>query len=203
MQEKTKVWDPAVRLFHWALVLFFTVSYLTGETGSLIHVYSGYVVLVLLLFRFVWGLIGTRYARFGDFVKGPAQVWRYTHSLFNGNPIHYQGHNPLGGWMVLALLLSLALSVWSGLELYATEGRGPLAGNTPVLINTAAASEVEDEGGHARGHETWEEVHEAFANLTLLLVMLHIIGVPITSRLHRENLVKAMITGYKNVPPGG
>lgn len=201
MQEKVKVWDSAIRVFHWTLVLLFTVSYLTGETESLVHVYSGYGVLALVLFRLVWGLIGTRYARFSEFVRGPAPVWRYVRSLVRGQPIHYLGHNPLGGWMVLALLLSLALSVWSGLELYATEGKGPLAGNSPALAEVAAAHEDESAGGHAPEHEAWEDVHEFFANLTLLLVILHIMGVLIACRLHRENLVKAMITGYKKIQP--
>lgn len=200
MQEKIKVWDPAIRVFHWTLVLLFAISYLTGETEGLLHIYSGYGVLALLLFRLVWGLIGTRHARFSDFVKGPSAVLRYLRSLFRGQPIHYPGHNPLGGWMVLALLLFLALTVWSGLELYATEGLGPLAANSPAPVATAFASEDEDESGHAPGHETWEEVHEVFANLTLLLVILHIAGVLAACRLHRENLVKAMITGYKLRP---
>lgn len=200
MQEKVKVWDLAIRVFHWALVLLFTVSYLTGETESLVHIYSGYGVLGLLLFRLVWGVIGTRYARFSDFVRGPSAVLRYLRSLFRGQPIHYLGHNPPGGWMVLALLLFLALTVWSGLELYATEGLGPLAANSAAPVATAIASEDEDESGHAPGHETWEEIHEIFANLTLLLVILHIAGVLVACRLHRENLIRAMITGYKTKP---
>lgn len=202
MHQKIKVWDPAIRLFHWLLVLLFTVSYLTGEGEGPLHVYSGYGVLGLLLFRLIWGVIGTRHARFVDFVKGPATVLRYLRSLLQGRSLHYLGHNPLGGWMALALLLSLALSVWSGLELYATEGYGPLAGNGSALIRQAAVDEGEDASGHAPGHEMWEDAHEFFANLTLLLVILHIIGVGIASRLHRENLVRAMITGYKKIPPG-
>lgn len=203
MERRIKVWDLAVRLFHWTLVLLFAVSYLTGESESQVHIYSGYGIIALLLFRIFWGFAGSRHARFTDFVKGPRAVLVYARAIIRREPIHFQGHNPLAGWMVLALLLSLSLSVWTGLELYATEGHGPLAGNGDELIRQASADGREDESGHAPGHEMWEELHEFFANFTLFLVILHIVGVAVSSRLHRENLVRAMISGYKKIPPGG
>lgn len=205
MVNRIKVWDIAVRLFHWSLVILFVVAYLTGEEhdlGEEIHAYIGYAIIGLLVFRILWGIVGTRYARFTNFVHGPATVIQYTKSMLNDKPIHYVGHNPLGGWMVIALLVSLSITSWTGLETYASEGKGPLAHTTFNLINTANADDHERERKHAHDHESdgeefWKEIHEAFTYLTILLIVLHVTGVVIASRLHRENLVKAMLTGYK------
>lgn len=206
-EEQVKVWDIGVRLFHWTLVVLFAVSYLSGDDESLLHIYSGYGVAALIVFRIVWGVVGTRYARFADFVRGPKATMDYVRSLFSGKPIHYLGHNPLGGWMVVALLLSLVGTCWSGLEAYAVEGHGPLARQESFFIRSALAQGDEDEGENAQengkkngGDEFWEETHEVLANLSLVLVVLHIAGVAVGSVMHRENLVKAMIKGYKNTP---
>lgn len=199
---QVKVWDIGVRIFHWSLVVLFTVAYLSGDEMETLHEVAGYGVLVLLAFRLVWGVIGSKYARFSDFIYGPKAVLGYAQSLRIGKPIHYLGHNPLGGWMVIALLLSLLLTTWTGLELYATEGKGPLASLDTPVIAAAQAGEREhedDEGGD--GHEFWEEVHEFFSNLTLLLVFVHIGGVVLSSIAHRENLARAMVTGYKKQQP--
>ncbi len=168
MQERTvKVWDLGVRTFHWSLVMLFVIAYLTGDEESDVHVVSGYAIGALLVFRLVWGFIGGRYARFSQFVTGPAEVRRYLTSLIQGSPKHYLGHNPAGGWMVILLLVSLSAAVLSGL--YAE-------------------------------NEFWEEVHEFFASVTVLLVAIHILGVLVASLLHGENLVRAMITGEKREP---
>lgn len=201
-EERVKVWDIGVRLFHWTLVLLFAVSYLTGEDESLVHIYAGYGVIALIVFRLVWGGVGTRYARFTDFVRGPRATMDYARSMLSGKPARYLGHNPLGGWMVIALLLSLAGACWSGLEAYAVEGHGPLAQQESFFIQSAFADDDEDEEEHDKengGDEFWEEVHEVLSNLTLLLVVLHIAGVVVASVIHREKLVKSMIDGYKNV----
>jgi len=198
MAQTMKVWDPLVRIFHWSLVVLFVVSYVTGDDESMVHIYSGYGVLGLVAFRIVWGVIGTRYARFSDFVRGPAQVMAYTRALLAGRPLRFLGHNPLGGWMVVLLLVSLALTCWSGLEAYAAEGKGPLAAASVSLIPVAMAHG--DEEGHAgkrEGDKFWKEIHEFLSNLTLGLVLVHIAGVFVASRMHKENLVKAMITGRK------
>lgn len=216
-EDRVKVWDVAVRVFHWSLVVLFTVSYLSGEDDSMLHIYSGYGVIGLIVFRLFWGFAGTKYARFSDFVHGPKVTIEYARSLLSGKARHYLGHNPLGGWMVVALLLSLAGATWSGLEAYGAEGYGPLASKQPIFIKSAFAhgdkkhdddrEERESAVGEANsngerdkeneGDEFWEETHEVFVNLSLLLVFLHIAGVLVSSALHRENLVKAMITGYK------
>lgn len=201
-EERVKVWDIGVRLFHWTLVVLFTVSYLSGDDESMLHVYAGYGVIALVAFRILWGFVGTRYARFSDFIRGPKTTMGYARSLLSGKPIHYLGHNPLGGWMVIALLLSLAGACWSGLEAYAAEGHGPLAQQESLFIQSALAHGDEAEGKNGKengGDEFWEETHEVLANLSLLLVVLHIAGVAVASVMHRENLVKAMIKGYKNI----
>jgi cytochrome b len=201
-EERVKVWDIGVRLFHWTLVVLFTVAYLSGDDEDMLHIYAGYGVIALIAFRILWGVVGTRHARFADFVYGPKATMDYARSLFSGKPIHYLGHNPLGGWMVIALLLSLAGACWSGLEAYAAEGHGPLAHQESIFIQSALAHGDEDGAENGRengGDEFWEEAHEVLANLSLLLVFLHIAGVAVASVVHRENLVKAMIKGYKNI----
>jgi cytochrome b len=179
------VWDPLVRVFHWSLVASFTVAYLSGEGEVLgLHAWAGYIIGALILFRLLWGLVGPRHARFADFVFTPATVLAYGRDLLRGKAQRYLGHNPLGGAMVIALLVMLSLATVTGLALYgATEAAGPLA---RMMRGTR----------HGFG-EALEEVHEFFSNLTLILVALHIGGVLVSSLLHRENLVRAMITGRK------
>lgn len=214
--NQIRVWDPLVRLFHWSLVATFTLAYFSGEEESLVHVYAGYVVAGLLAFRLVWGVVGTRYARFSNFLYSPQRTVEYLKSLFSGAPEHYTGHNPAGGWMIIMLLVSLLLTSYTGLKVYGLEGHGPLADGGPevVLVTPAYADDDDDEDedeehGEHEGHEVgeeeseaeefWEEVHEFFANFTVLLVLIHVAGVVVASRLHRENLVRAMITGNKAV----
>ncbi|MGD8927073.1 MAG: cytochrome b/b6 domain-containing protein [Thioalkalispiraceae bacterium] len=196
-EERVKVWDIAVRVFHWSLVLSFTIAYLSGEEEDQLHIISGYVVLGLIAFRIIWGFIGTRYARFWNFIYSPRHILAYTRSLMSGKPLHYLGHNPLGGLMILALLSSLLITIWSGLELEALEGEGPLAVKTEMIKPVYADSDRHEHEGEHEGDEFWEDVHEFFANLTLVLVFLHIAGAIFASVVHRENLVKAMVTGYK------
>lgn len=202
MKNEIRVWDPLVRIFHWTLVAGFTIAYLTGEEGSNLHINSGYLVLGLITFRVVWGFIGTRYARFSDFVYSRQAVTRYLKSLLSRKPEHYTGHNPAGGWMVIVMLVTLFVVSVSGLKLYAVEeGLGPLAGPLPTvtLISPAFADSDsdEDKGGKNFSEEFWEEIHEASANFMLFLVFVHIAGVIIAGRLHHENLVRAMLTGKK------
>jgi len=202
-ENTIQVWDIAVRVFHWSLLVSFVVAYLTAEDESILHIYSGYAVLGLIVFRVLWGVIGSRYARFSDFVYSPTVVFGYLKDLVHKKPGHYIGHNPAGGWMVLALLLGLFVISVSGLKLYAIEeGRGPLAAvNVELsLIPVAHADRDEHEDrktGNNQDEEDWEEIHELSTNLTLLLIFLHITGVVVSSRLHGENLVRAMITGKK------
>lgn len=204
MSNEIRVWDPLVRLFHWGLVVAFTIAYLSGDEENSLHVYSGYAVLGLISFRVLWGFIGTRYARFSQFVTSPGTVIQYLKDLLARKPKHYTGHNPAGGWMVLALLLTLFVVTVSGLKVYAIEeGLGPLAAEAPALtlISPAYADDDEhDDGEHEKeeaAEEFWEEIHEASSNFMLLLIFLHIAGVIVSSRLHDENVVKAMFSGKK------
>lgn len=215
MSNKIRVWDPLVRIFHWSLVLAFTIAYLSGDEESNLHIYAGYIVLGLITFRVLWGFIGSQYARFSNFVYSPKAVIQYLKSLMAKNPKHYLGHNPAGGWMIIAMLICLVVVTVTGLKVYAIEeGRGPLASDTSALtmINSSYAESDEDEAyereenernetgqnEHEKGEEFWEEIHEISSNLMLLLIFLHVAGVIISGRLHNENLVKAMFTGNKN-----
>jgi cytochrome b len=197
---RVKVWDIAVRVFHWSLVVLFFTAYLSGDDDSLLHVYAGYGVLALVAFRVVWGFIGTRHARFTDFVRGRAATASYLKSVVAFRPQHYLGHNPAGGWMIVALLACLIATCWSGLLVYGAQGHGPLAGVEIRYVPVAMAhDERKASGGEGDGgeHGFWGEVHETLSNLTLALVFLHIAGALVSSAIHRENLVKAMVTGYK------
>ena len=201
MTKQIKVWDPLVRAFHWSLVLAFFVAYLSGEEESDIHIYSGYIVLGLITFRLIWGFIGSKYARFSNFVSAPKTIISHIKDMASGHPRHYLGHNPAGGAMIIALLLSLAIVSYSGLKVLAIEeGEGPLASNTVELslIKSAYADDDEHEEEEEE-EEFWEEIHEASANFVLFLIFLHVAGVIVSGRLHKENLIKAMITGNKEL----
>ena len=204
MNTEIRVWDPLVRIFHWSLVAGFSIAYLTGEEESLVHIYSGYAVLGLIIFRVLWGFIGSRYARFSDFLYSPKTVSEYLKGLASQKPKHYIGHNPAGGWMVILMLLGLFAVSYSGLKLYAVEeGLGPLAGDAPtVTLISPAYADDDDDDEEEGGEEFWEEIHEASANFMLFLVFLHIAGVIVSGRLHNENLVKAMLTGKKTQKNG-
>jgi cytochrome b len=174
--EKTRilVWDLPVRAFHWLLALSFAGAFLTAESERVrdVHVALGYTFVGLIAFRIVWGLVGSRHARFTAFVRGPRAVGRYLRSLAAGRPEHHAGHNPAGGWAIVAMLvLGLAVAA-SGYAVYS------------------------DIGGHAL-----EELHEGAANAMLALVVVHIAAVLASSLLHRENLVAAMLTGRKRSAP--
>ena len=183
MKNEIRVWDPLVRLFHWALVGAFAIAWLTEDEFMTLHSYAGYTIAGLLLFRLLWGFVGPRYARFSDFVRSPSTVLAYLKSLKAFKAQRFIGHNPAGGAMILALLLSLMVTSFTGIMAYGAIGSGPLAG--------WFASQS------SYGAEWLEEIHEFFANFTLLLVIAHLGGVVVESLLHRENLVKSMLTGYK------
>jgi len=173
-RRTVRVWDAPVRVFHWLLVLCFAGAYLSAESERwrLVHVTLGYTMGGLVAFRILWGLVGTRYARFTNFVRGPAAVARYVGSIVRGRPEHHLGHNPAGALAIVALLVLAAAVTASGWATY---------------------NEV---GGN------WlEEGHEVAANLMLALVGAHILGAVVSSWLHRENLVGAMVDGRKQGRP--
>ena len=190
---REKVWDIAVRVFHWSLAAAFFVAYFTEDEVLWLHVWAGYVVGGLIVFRILWGAIGTRHARFSDFFFAPGTILGYFADLLRLRARRYRGHSPAGAAMVFAMLIGLAATVWSGLETYAIEeNAGPLASSVRQVTL----------GGAARAGEFWEEVHELLGNAVMVMVALHIAGVAWASLAHRENLVRAMITGMKQRRPG-
>lgn len=164
-----RVWDPLVRVFHWSLVAGMAYEFVF-EPGTIIHNTLGQVLLVLIAMRVVWGFVGSKHARFSDFVRGPWVVLGYVRDIFTGHPRRHLGHNPAGGAMVLALLLAVAVTAGSG-----------------WLMTTNALW----------GEEWIEELHEGAAWITLALIAAHVAGVILASLQHRENLVKSMLTGRK------
>lgn len=168
--KRTLVWDLPTRIFHWLLATSFAGAYVTAESERLrdVHELLGYTALGLVLFRLLWGVVGTRYARFASFPLSPRAVLDYLKSLLMRSPRHYFGHNPTGSWAIvcmLLLLLSLGATGW------------------------AQAVEF--------GPEWLEDLHEGLANAMLALALVHVAAVLLSSALHRENLVRAMLDGYK------
>jgi len=167
---RVKVWDIALRLFHWSLVSAYVLAWLSADEWDRFHNQVGYVVAALIGLRIIWGLVGSTHARFSDFIYKPSTVLRYLRDSLVGKARRYIGHNPAGGAMVAVLLLSLIGVTVSGIAM------------TSNMF---------------WGSEWVEDIHELFANMTLALVALHILGVIYSGYEHRENLVKAMITGFK------
>ena len=168
------VWDAPVRVFHWLLAACFIGAFVTAESERwrLLHVTLGYTVGGLVVFRLLWGLLGTRYARFRSFVRGPRAVKAYLLSLWRGQASHSVGHNPAGALAIVGLLAAALVLVASGWATFHDLGGGWL-----------------------------EELHEGVANAMLALVAVHVVGVAVSSRLHHENLVRAMVTGRKQGTP--
>jgi cytochrome b len=200
-KDRIQVWDLFVRASHWLIAIGFFVAYFTEEDAMTVHAWAGYLVGALLVLRIVWGLVGPRYARFSNFIYTPGAVLNYFWALVTGHAKRYVGHSPAGGAMIILLMVSLAATVGTGLIVYAQEhAAGPL---TPFIAQTQQTGAVngvvrEDAKGEGREHESaFEEVHETLANVTLALVMFHVLGVILASFVHRENLVAAMITGRK------
>ncbi len=164
------VWDPLVRLFHWGIVASFAIAWFSAARSDDVHMWAGYVAAVLVAFRLVWGLAGTRHARFIDFVRSPLAVIAYLRDISVGREARYLGHNPAGGAMILVLLAALLLTAFSG-----------------WLETTDAYYGV-----------SWvQDTHSYAAHGILVLVALHVGGVALASVRHKENLVRAMITGRK------
>ena len=196
-----QVWDPFVRMAHWTIALAFFVAYLTEDDLTTVHVWVGYVVGVLVLARIVWGFVGPRHARFTGFVTDPITAIRYLWDLMLARATRYIGHSPAGGAMVIALLVFLAATVATGLIRYAEDGGGllaPLYGQTSSAEPQALAR-GENEREERGGESAFGEAHEVIANVTLGLVIFHILGVLLASFAHQENLAKAMVTGRKRI----
>jgi cytochrome b len=170
VQSKVLVWDWPVRTFHAAFALLFALAYALGDSERWrnVHVALGYGILALIAFRIVWGLVGTRPARFASFVRGPRAVRDYLAGVLRGAPAAHAGHNPAGGWAIVALL-----------------GLGAATGISGWL-------RYQELGG-----DGMEELHEWLAGAWLALVAVHVLAVVLSSLLHRENLALAMLTGRK------
>ena len=174
-QPGFRVWDLVVRFGHWGLVGSVAAAWWTRAGGAEWHERIGYLSLALVALRLVWGWAGTRYARFSQFVRSPVAVLRYAGQVWLHKEPRHLGHNPLGGWMIVALLLNIAL-----------------VGATGWLYTT-------DEYW---GVKWVDQLHYALAVSLLVLVALHVCGVIVASRRHRENLVAAMVHGAKRPPVG-
>jgi len=175
-----KVWDRFVRLAHWTLVACVLAAWLTGElkieSAQPLHEWLGYAALAVIAARLVWGFTGPRYARFAQFIAGPARTLGYAGRVLRGSEPRYLGHNPLGGWMIVLLL--------------ATAATASLTGWLSITDRYWGVAWV-------------QETHEVLSNALIALAVLHVAGVVVTSVRHRENLVAAMWTGRKRPPAGG
>jgi len=184
--QQTKIWDIFIRIFHWSLLATFAITYLTEDDFPVLHTYAGYTMMALIALRLIWGVIGSRHARFSSFIVKPSAVIEYMKEVVQFRAKRYLGHNPAGGVMVVALLISLSMTLLFGLLTYgAAEFSGPLASLAGGVNDTVA--------------NIFKELHEFFANFTVLLVALHVFGVAIASFQHGENLVRSMLTGYKRI----
>jgi cytochrome b len=194
------IWDLFVRFGHWLLAAGFLVAYLTEDDLLTVHVWAGYLVGVIVCLRIVWGFIGSKHARFRDFLYSPRQALSYLLDVVRRRAKRYLGHSPAGAVMVYALLVAILATTFSGLVVYAYDkNAGPLAG---VIGNQYVGMTSEERDRASESVEDfWEETHEVLANLTLFLVVLHIGGVVLSSLAHRENLVRAMVTGRKRDEP--
>ena len=198
-----RVWDPLVRVFHWGLVAAFATAWLTADEVQPIHEVAGYTVAGLVAFRLIWGFAGSRYARFTQFVKGPGTTLAYLGSMLRGQERRYLGHNPAGAAMIVALLLTLSGTAFTG-WLMAEPDRVAMLPAMPQIVAPAWADDVGDEYGEGgEVEDPLKEVHETLANLMLLLVAAHVGGVVLASIRHRENLARAMMTGDKRAPEPG
>lgn len=198
-----RVWDPLVRVFHWSLVATFATAWLSADEVQPVHEFAGYTIAGLVAFRLIWGVVGSRHARFAQFVKGPRATLAYLGTLLRGSERRYLGHNPAGAAMIVALLLTLSGTAFTG-WLMAEPARLAMLPGLPQIVTPAWADDGDEEdGGESEGEDLLEEVHETLANLMLLLVALHLGGVVLASVRHRENLARAMLTGDKRAPGPG
>ncbi len=182
-RQRIRVWDPLVRIFHWSLAICFLVAYVVEDDRLNLHVLAGSIIFGLIIFRLVWGIMGTEHSRFADFICSFKQIKQHLLDLVSLRPACHIGHTPIGGVMIILLLLGLLLLTLSGVILYAQEGAHlPFAGLMAVDLDTALFI---------------ENLHGWIANMLALLVLFHIAGVLLESLLQKQNLVRAMITGYK------
>ncbi|HVY04378.1 MAG TPA: cytochrome b/b6 domain-containing protein [Burkholderiales bacterium] len=182
--HRVRTWDLPVRAFHWLLVLLVLLQITTASIGGNAmewHARGGYVILALLLFRVLWGFVGGTHARFADFLRGPRAVIGYARALFAGSPAPHRGHNPLGGWSVMAMVVSLLLQASTG-----------LFANDDVILEGPLAKHVSE-----RTSAIATKIHDVNAVVLLSLVCLHIAAIVYYLAAKKQNLILPMITGRK------
>jgi cytochrome b len=180
------VWDLPTRLFHWTLVVLMIAQWWTAQSSSTMdwHVWGGYAVLTLVLFRLIWGFAGSETARFSHFVRGPGTTLVYVRALLRGQTLHYLGHNPLGGWSILAMLVLLLVQAGTG-----------LFANDDILIEGPLYSWV------SKSTSNWlTTIHKLNFNLLLLMIAIHVAAVLFYLLVKRENLIHPMLSGSKHLP---
>ena len=185
--QTVPVWDLPTRLFHWTLVALMIAQWLTAEFGSAMdwHVWGGYAILALVVFRLIWGFVGSDTARFSNFVRSPSAALEYVKALLRGETPLYLGHNPMGGWSIVAMLV--LLSIQAGTGLFANDDimtEGPLY----PWVSKATSDWL-------------TTVHRINFNLLLLVVAIHISAVLFYLLVKRENLIHPMLSGRKHLPP--
>lgn len=184
--ELRKIWDFPTRIFHWALVITVGTGWILGQFGPFIktwHFYCGYAVIALLAFRLLWGFVGAKPSRFASFIYGPRAILGYMAHMFQRRPSNWPGHNPMGGWSAIAMLIALAVQAGTGL--FADDdiaNAGPFAGYV---------------GKEMRGELT--ALHHLNSKLILALVVLHVGVIAFYFLWKRENLIRPMLTGWKSV----
>lgn len=182
--REVAIWDLSTRIFHWLLVVAVATAYITAEEQGIlfvIHTLAGYMVVLLLTYRLIWGVIGSPRSRFADFVRGRTTLRAYGQALLRLEPPRFIGHNPFGGWMIVLMLAALAVTVCLGLL---SGHRGGAGGLLLPLVFGAGAEGLGD-------------LHGFFGNLVVILAGIHVCGVIGDWLLTRENLTRAMITGRK------
>ena len=182
------VWDGFVRVFHWSLVTLFAVSVASGKVGGEWidwHMKSGYAILALVTFRLMWGFVGGEYARYVSFLTGPIRALKFAKGLLGKTHVHVIGHNPVGGWMVMVLLLLLAMQATLGLF-----SNDEIATTGPLARYVSDATSI-----------TLMGRHRTIGNILLALVGIHIAAVLFHVIVKKENLIRAMFSGKKALPP--
>lgn len=180
--DRVRVWDVPVRVFHWSIVGLVALSWGSVENGYMkLHLWSGLILLTLLLFRIAWGFFGSTTARFSDFARGPSRAVGYLRAVARGEQQAHAGHNPAGGWMVMSLLAVLLLQAGTGL--FANDG---------VRFNAPLAAQIS-----SGLSDRLTSLHGTIFNIILLLVWMHIVAVLFYRYVHGENLIAAMISGRK------
>ena len=180
--QRQAVWDLPTRLFHWILVALIAFSWWSGKNDEMdLHIWSGIAILMLLLFRLLWGFVGSSTARFSSFVRGPKAVFDYLRGKWRGI-----GHNPLGALSVLALLAATGVQV--GLGLFSSDEDGLVAGPLAYFVSLDASEEIAD-------------LHDDFFDVLLILIGVHVAAVLFYALFKRKNLIGPMISGAAEIDP--